>query len=261
MSDIFSRTVEAFVYHEEREYKSAKGRFYTDGEYFYSYDMPIAWARQADGVVEILHDTRAPSLTTARHLGAFRSELKVISDDGITVETVFELDAPVCEHCGKRHGTGTYPEIEKRASNMFPAGYGKRKRKVFTDAETVCAVQCAIRDAEVEVAATTERVEKRGLVSADARCYAAVRDAGLPFEYGPAYVNRYATCLKEVATKSLWVEPLVACVVEVDIPHKVRRKLLVRLSKDPQFRDAVEALAVTPNLLQSFALNYAKEQL
>ncbi len=261
MSDPFVRTVEAFTYHEERDYKSAKGRFWTDGEYFYSYDMPIAWVRQADGVVEILHDTRAPTLTTARHIGSLRSELKVISDDGITTETVFELDAPICDCCGARHGTGQYPEIVKRDSTAFPAGYGERKRRVFQDAETVCAVQCAIQAAEAEVKAAAKRVEEQGLVSASSRYRAAVRDAGLVFEYGPEYVNHYATNLKDVATNGLWVEPLVARILSIDIPHKIRRKLLVRFNNDQQFRDAVEALAVTPNLLQAFALNYAEEQL
>jgi hypothetical protein len=261
MSNPFDRTVEAFVYQEAREYKSAKGRFYTDGTYFYSYDMPIAWVRRADGVIEILHDTRAPTLTTARHLGTLRGELAVISDGGITTETVFDLGSPVCERCGCRHGSGPYPEIVKRDSSSFPAGYGERKRKVFEHADTVCEVRRALQDAAVEAADVAKRVDTAGLVSTRGQYYAAVRDAGLTYERGPDYVNDYATNLKDVASTALWVTPLVARILDIDIPHKIRRKLLVRFSKDQQFRDAVEALAVTPNLLQAFALNYAKEQL
>jgi hypothetical protein len=256
----FNRIAEAFLYHEECKLKSAKDRFYTDGEHFYSYDMPIAW-HQADKVVEVLHDTRAPTLTTAKHIGNLRGELAVISDGDLTIETVFDLGAPVCDRCGHRHGSGPYPEIEKRSSEWFPGGRGRRPRKVFTDAETVCEVQLAIQAAEAEAAAIAERVEAMGLIGTNARCHAAVRDAGLPYERGPAWVNGHATNLKDVVSTNLWVEPLVARIIEIDIPHKTRRKLLVRFGKDSEFRDAVEALAVTPNLLQAFALNYAEEQL
>jgi hypothetical protein len=251
---VIDRTVQAFLDRVRCEYKSAKGRVSTDGQRFYSYRMPVAEYR-ADGVIEVLDDGRAPTVTTASHLAQLRRALR-----GQKTEIVYDLGAPVCTACNTRHGSSSYPGFYREESDYWRGGGSRRNsdRKTYESGEAVCAVRLAVMKANAEAKKLTVKVKRRGFVAAPSMKYlAAVRDAGLPYLAGPAFVWEWARTATEVARNALWVAPEVARFLEMKVPHAIKRKLLARVVADPTFREAMEALVAAPDAAQAFAENYA----
>jgi hypothetical protein len=255
--DPFARTVDAFLEGEAREYKSAKGRCSTDGDYFYSYEMPIGWRRvQRRGVVvEILHDGCAPTLTTSRHITTLIEHVKFRTN--ANTEIVYKLGARRCRKCGGRHGTGAYSQPDRVDSPGWWAPGSTRPRRTFASAEDVCEIRRAVAAAEREK--EQQAAWTANLVRTSVKFHAAVRDAGFHFVVGPTYIDRNATDLKRVAQRALWVDPEVAAVLNLDLAHKLKRAVLARMKTDREFHAAVEALVAAPDSLHAFAANYAEE--
>jgi len=252
--DVFDKTAESFLDKKPIEYKSAKGRVSTDGAHFYSYRMPVA-AHRADGVIEILHDGRAPTPTTVTHLHELACVLRRVDQKS---EVVYTLDAPLCAKCGGRHGAGDYPGFYREESDFYTGGFrGRGDRKTFASGEAVCALRLRLAQADAEAAKLTVKVKRRGFVHAPLKYVAAVRDAGLPYLTGPAYVCSWATDERTVARDGLWVAPNIVSILEIKIPHVLKRKLLVRMVADATFREAMETLALSPGAAKAFVENYA----
>lgn len=238
-------TIDAFLRRESREYKSAKGRCSTDGLCFFSYQMAIARhnVRNRRPIVEILHEGRAPTQTTLRHLERLGSRARAAT---VPVETVYALGARLCPTCGERHG-----------DREFYDDWGlNRARRTFASGAAVCAVRQALAAAEREA----ERLDTEGLVHRGIRYHAAVRDAKLRHVVGPTYIDGSAREPKCVVTRGVYVEPYVAAVLDLSIDHRLKRTFLARIGADPEFRAAVEALVVAPETLCAFAHNYLEAQ-
>lgn len=70
--------------------RMAAGSFSTAGGVIYSYDMPIADVRNADGPFYVLDKSRSPSVTTSKHIGYVHTWLRHIKS-WIQPEVVSEI--------------------------------------------------------------------------------------------------------------------------------------------------------------------------
>jgi len=245
--DAFDRTVEDFVAKKPREYKSAKERYSTDGESFFSYQMAVARHRD-DRTIEILEAGRAPTMTTARHLENLTYSLRAhTKSSGIKIEVVYALGAPVCETCGGRHGEGYYYN-----------GYigSNRPRKCYESGEDVCAMRVSLQ----KMIADKEQFKERGLVEVPTKYFAAIRDSKL--ELATTVFVPHEDRGGRAYPTSVWAKPVVRAVVTTTGPdHKFKRALLKRMAQDNVFYDALQALAEAPGALAAFIGNYGPEQL
>lgn len=242
---LFTRTVDAFLAGQDRNYVSAKKRFHAHGRYFLSYTMPIAM--RLDTCIEVLFDTCAPSQTTHRHIHRLKNTLWVRN---VRHRVVYALGAPVCPICGAQHGAGKYTEY----------WLGPHTRKTWPDAEAVCRTVQACKQAKIDYDALIPQVRDRGLVQSKLRYYAAVRDAGLDVLRVPrvdSWVADPRRCDRNlIVPNTLWVEPIAAAIIDLDIEHRKKRVLLKRVGADPEFRSMIETLARAPDALADFAANY-----